>query len=92
MIKEEKEYDSLLDEIINLKNKSEALAGRVRSLEVLNDDLKSENKTMKSNILIQEEQISSINRVMKTKNDVLEAKDAMIEALKSQIKTLKGHT
>ena len=50
--------------------------------------MKSENKTLKSNLIKQEIQINSVVNVMKTKNDLLEAKDAMIETLKSQIKNL----
>ena len=50
--------------------------------------MKSENKTLKSNLIKQEIQINSVVNVMKAKNDLLEAKDAMIETLKSQIKNL----
>ena len=78
--------NELLDENLTLRKKVERLTTRNRSLEVLSDDLKSENKTLKSNLIKQEVQINSFVNVMKTKNDLLEAKDAMIETLKSQIK------
>ena len=78
----------LLDENLTLRKKVERLTTKNRSLEVLSDHLKSENKTLKSNLIKQEIQINSIVNVMKTKNDLLEAKDAMIETLKSQIKNL----
>ena len=71
-----------------LRKKVERLTTKNRSLEVLSDDLKSENKTLKSNLIKQEVQINSVVNVMKTKNNLLEAKDAMIETLKSQIKNL----
>ena len=54
--------------------------------------MKSENKTLKSNLIRQEIQINSVVNVMKTKNDLLEAKDAMIETLKIQIKNLIKNT
>ena len=78
--------NELLDENLTLRKKVERLTTKNRSLEVLSDDLKSENKTLKSNLIKPEVQINSIVNVMKTKNDLLEAKDAMIETLKSQIK------
>ena len=80
--------NELLDENLTLRKKVERLTTKNRSLEVLSDDLKSENKTLKSNLIKQEIQINSFVNVMKTKNDLLEAKDAMIETLKSQIKKL----
>ena len=80
--------NELLDENLTLRKKVERLTTKNRSLEVLSDDLKFENKTLKSNLIKQEVQINSIVNVMKTKNDLLEAKDAMIETLKSQIKNL----
>ena len=80
--------NELLDENLNLRKKIEKLTTKYRSLEVLSVDLKSENKTLKSNLIRQEIQINSVVNVMKTKNDLLEAKDAMIETLKSQIKNL----
>ena len=80
--------NELLDENLNLRKKIEKLTTKNRALEVLSDDLKSENKTLKSNLIRQEIQINSVVNVMKTKNDLLEAKDAMIETLKSQIKNL----
>ena len=80
--------NELLDENLTLRKKVERLNTKNRSLEILSDDLKSENKTLKSNLIIQEIQINSVVNVMKTKNDLLEAKDAMIETLKSQIKNL----
>lgn len=80
--------NELLDENLNLRKKIEKLTTINMSLEVLSDDLKSENKTLKSNLIRQEIQINSVVNVMKTKNDLLEAKDAMIETLKSQIKNL----
>ena len=80
--------NELLDENLTLRKKVERLNTKNRSLEILSDDLKSENKTLKSNLIKQEIQINSIVNVMKTKNDLLEAKDAMIETLKSQIKNL----
>ena len=78
----------MLDENLTLRKKVERLTTKNRSLEVLSDDLKSENNTLKSNLIKQEIQINSVVNVMKTKNDLLEAKDAMIETLKSQIKNL----
>ena len=78
--------NELLDENLTLRKKVERLTTKNRSLEVLSDDLKSENKTLKSHLIKQEIQINSVVNVMKTKNDLLEAKDAMIETLKSQIK------
>ena len=80
--------NELLDENLNLRKQIEKLTTKNRALEVLSDDLKSENKTLKSNLIRQEIQINSVVNVMKTKNDLLEAKDAMIETLKSQIKNL----
>ena len=80
--------NELLDENLTLRKKVERLTTKNRSLEVLSDDLKSENKVLKSNLIRQEIQINSVVNVMKTKNDLLEAKDAMIETLKSQIKNL----
>ena len=80
--------NELLDDNLTLRKKVERLTTKNRSLEVLSDDLKAENKTLKSNLIKQEIQINSIVNVMKTKNDLLEAKDAMIETLKSQIKNL----
>ena len=80
--------NELLDENLTLRKKVERLNTKNRSLEILSDDLKSENKTLKSNLIKQEIQINSVVNVMKTKNDLLEAKDAMIETLKSQIKNL----
>ncbi len=80
--------NDLLDDNLTLRKKVERLTTKNRSLEVLSDDLKSENKILKSNLIKQEIQINSIVNVMKTKNDLLEAKDAMIEILKSQIKNL----
>ena len=80
--------NELLDENLTLRKKVERLTTKNRSLEVLSDDLISENKTLKSNLIKQEIQINSVVNVMKTKNDLLEAKDAMIETLKSQIKNL----
>ena len=80
--------NELLDENLNLRKKIEKLTTINMSLEVLSDDLKSENKTLKSNLIRQEIQINSVVNVMKTKNDLLEAKDAMIETLKSQIQNL----
>ena len=80
--------NELLDENLTLRKKVERLTTKNRSLEVLSDDLKSENNTLKSNLIKQEIQINSIVNVMKTKNDLLEAKDAMIETLKFQIKNL----
>ena len=80
--------NELLDENLTLRKKVERLTTKNRSLEVLNDDLKSENKILKSNLIKQEIQINSVVNVMKAKNDLLEAKDAMIETLKSQIKNL----
>ena len=80
--------NELLDENLTLRKKVERLNTKNRSLEILSDDLKSENKTLKSNLIRQEIQINSVVNVMKTKNDLLEAKDAMIETLKSQIKNL----
>ena len=80
--------NELLDENLTLRKKVERLTTKNRSLEVLSDDLKSENKTLKSNLIKQEIQINSFVNVMKTKNNLLEAKDAMIETLKSQIKNL----
>ena len=80
--------NELLDENLTLRKKVERLTTKNRSLAVLSDDLKSENKTLKSNLIRQEIQINSVVNVMKTKNDLLEAKDAMIETLKSQIKNL----
>ena len=80
--------NELLDENLTLRKKVERLTTKNRSLEVLSDDLKSENKTLKSNLIKQEIQINSVVNVMKAKNDLLEAKDAMIETLKSQIKNL----
>ena len=76
--------NELLDENLTLRKKVERLTTKNRSLEVLSDDLKSENKTLKSNLIKQEIQINSVVNVMKAKNDLLEAKDAMIETLKSQ--------
>ena len=84
--------NELLDENLTLRKKVERLTTKNRSLEVLSDDLKSENKTLKSNLIRQEIQINSVVNVMKTKNDLLEAKDAMIETLKSQIKNLNQNT
>ncbi len=80
--------NELLDENLTLRKKVERLNTKNRSLEILSDDLKSENKTLKSNLIKQEIQINSVINVMKAKNDLLEAKDAMIETLKSQIKNL----
>ena len=80
--------NELLDENLTLRKKVERLTTKNRSLEVLSDDLKSENKILKSNLIKQEIQINSVVNVMKAKNDLLEAKDAMIETLKSQIKNL----
>ena len=80
--------NELLDENLNLRKKIEKLPTINRSLEVLIDDLKFENKTLKSNLIKQEIQINSFVNVMKAKNDLFEAKDAMIETLKSQIKNL----
>ena len=80
--------NELLDENLTLRKKVERLNTKNRSLEILSDDLKSENKTLKSNLIKQEIQINSVVNVMKTKNDLLEVKDAMIETLKSQIKNL----
>ena len=80
--------NELLDENLTLRKKVERLNTKNRSLEILSDDLKSENKTLKSNLIRQEIQINSVVNVMKTKNDLLEAKDAMIETLKSQVKNL----
>ena len=80
--------NELLDENLTLRKKVERLNTKNRSLEILSDDLKSENKTLKSNLIKQEIQINSVVNVLKTKNDLLEAKDAMIETLKSQIKNL----
>ena len=80
--------NELLDENLNLRKKIEKLTTINMSLEVLSDDLKSENKTLKSNLIRQEIQINSVVNVMKTKNELLEAKDSMIETLKSQIKNL----
>ena len=80
--------NELLDENLTLRKKVERLNSKNRSLEILSDDLKSENKTLKSNLIKQEIQINSVINVMKAKNDLLEAKDAMIETLKSQIKNL----
>ena len=81
--------NELLDENLTLRKKVERLNTKNRSLEILSDDLKSENKTLKSNLIKQEIQINSVINVMKAKNDLLEAKDSMIETLKSQIKNLK---
>ena len=75
--------NELLDENLTLRKKVERLTTKNRSIEVLSDDLKSENKTLISNLIKQEIQINSVVNVMKTKNDLLEAKDAMIETLKS---------
>ena len=80
--------NELLDENLTLRKKVERLNTKNRSLEILSDDLKSENKTLKSNLIKQEIQINSVVNVMKAKNDLLEAKDAMIETLKFQIKNL----
>ena len=80
--------NELLDENLTLRKKVERLTSKNRSLEVLSDDLKSENMTLRSNLIRQEIQINSVVNVMKTKNDLLKAKDAMIETLKSQIKNL----
>ena len=80
--------NELLDENLTLNKKVERLNTKNRSLEILSDDLKSENKTLKSNLIKQEIQVNSVVNVMKAKNDLLEAKDAMIETLKSQIKNL----
>ena len=80
--------NELLDENLTLRKKVERLTTKNRSLEVLSDDLKSENKTLKSNLIKQEIQINSVINIMKAKNDLLEAKDAMIETLKFQIKNL----
>ena len=77
-----------MDENLTLRKKVERLTTKNRSLEILSDDLKFENKTLKSNLIKQEIQINSVVNVMKAKNDLLEAKDAMIETLKSQIKNL----
>ena len=82
--------NELLDENLTLRKKVERLTTKNRSLEVLSDDLKSENKTLKSNLIKQEIEINSVVNVMKAKNDLLEAKDAMIETLKSQIKKPKS--
>ena len=82
--------NELLDENLTLRKKVERLTTKNRSLEVLSDDLKSENNTLKSNLIKQEVQINSIVNIMKTKNDLLEAKDSMIESLKSQIKKHKS--
>ena len=80
--------NELLDENLTLRKKVERLTTKNRSLEVLSDDLISENKTLKSYLTKQEIQINSVVNVMKAKNDLFEAKDAMIETLKSQIKNL----
>ena len=80
--------NELLDDNLTLRKKVERLTTKNRSLEVLSDDLKSENKTLKSNLIKQEIQINSVINVMKAKNDLLEAKDVMIETLKSQVKNL----
>ena len=80
--------NELLDENLTLRKKVERLNTKNRSLEILSDDLKFENKTLKSNLIKQEIQINSVVNVMKAKNDLLEAKDAMIETLKSRIKNL----
>ena len=80
--------NELLDENLTLRKKVERLNTKNRSLEILSDDLKSENKTLKSNLIKQEIQINSVVNVMKAKNDLLEAKDVMIETLKSQINNL----
>ena len=80
--------NELLDENLTLKKKIERLTTKNRSLEALSVDLKSENKTLKSNLIKQEIQINSVANVMKAKNDLLEAKDAMIETLISQINNL----
>ena len=80
--------NELLDENLTLRKKVERLTNKNRSLEVLSDDLKSENKSLKSNLIKHEIQINSVVNVMKAKNDLLEAKDAKIETLKSQIKNL----
>ena len=80
--------NELLDENLTLRKKVERLNTKNRSLEILSDDLKSENKTLKSNLIKQEIEINSVVNVMKAKNDLLEAKDAIIETLKSQIKNL----
>ena len=80
--------NELLDENLTLRKKVERLNTKNRSLEILSDDLKSENKTLKSILIKQEIQINSVVNVMKAKNDLLEAKDAIIETLKSQIKNL----
>ena len=80
--------NELLDDNLTLRKKVERLTTKNRSLEVLSDDLKSENKTLKSNLIKQEIQINSVVNVIKAKNDLLEAKDATIETLKSQIKNL----
>ena len=45
--------NELLDENLNLREKIEKLTTKNRSLEVLSDDLKSENKTLKSNLIRQ---------------------------------------
>ena len=80
--------NELLNENLTLRKKVEWLSTKNRSLEVLSDDLKSENKTLKSNLIKQEIQINSVVNVMKAKNNLLEARDAMIETLKFQIKNL----
>ena len=45
--------NELLDENLTLRKKVERLTTKNRSLEVLSDDLKSENKTLKSNLIKQ---------------------------------------
>ena len=46
--------NELLDENLTLRKKVERLTTKNRSLEVLSDDLKSENKTLKSNLIKQD--------------------------------------
>ena len=43
--------NELLNENLTLRKKVERLTTKNRSLEVLSDDLKSENKTLKSNLI-----------------------------------------
>ena len=63
--------NELLDENLTLRKKVERLTTKNRSLEVLSDDLKSENTTLKSNLIKQEIQINTVINVMKAKNDLL---------------------
>ena len=60
--------NELLDENLTLRKKVERLTTKNRSLEVLSDDLKSENKTLKSNLIKQEIQNNSLQKLIKTKN------------------------